>query len=275
MDVVEKMKMCIKEIVIEKKGGLTKIYRFNDTVTAIPYDLEVYNIIKLVLGIYCTSVWKDEDINFLVIVEIDGVYKFYGMKKIGEPLCTTVRKENERFGFIEEYNDLVKQNPESDSIVLFDSFKRQDYPHKLFKYKDLLKYYPNGDFAKLTNGYGTTRSFRGFVTDYIKNFKPIRLRENKDLYLKLSKDGEFKVGYLDSEEDIILSESENMLYHYLSFISIADFWERAERVRNLNFVIKPLLVLNFSKFLDESIVIDDIIRISHKLERQVILFVDR
>ena len=84
-----------------------------------------------------------------------------------------------------------------------------------------------------------------FVAKYIKHYKPLRLRENKELYLKLSPDGEFRVGYLDTDEDVYLSESENILYHYLSFISVAQFWTRAEKIRNLNCVTKPLVVSSF------------------------------
>ena len=123
----------------------------------------------------------------------------------------------------------------------------------------MVKYYPNGDFSALTNGYGTTRSFRGFIIDYIKNFKPVKLREGKELFLKLSSEGEFNVGYLDSNEKVFLSQSETVLYHYLSFINIADFWSGAEKIRNLNRINKPLIVSHFLELLDESIDLSEIL----------------
>lgn len=265
--------MYIKKIVIEKNDGITESYDFNDTVTTIRYNSDVEDIVKWLLGIHDFSEQTDY-VHFYAVVEIDKIYTVYGSGCSDEWAYISVYKDNE-LGYTEEYFNLVEQNPELDSNLFFNQFKKQDYPHKLLKYKDLIKYYPSGDFGALTNGYGTTRSFRGFVTNYIKHFKPIRLRENKDMYLKLSKDGEFKVGYLDNDEDVFLSESENMLYHYLSFISIADFWARAERIRNLNIVIKPLVVSHFSEFLDENIMIDEMMRLSKKAGRQVILFDDK
>jgi hypothetical protein len=101
------------------------------------------------------------------------------------------------------------------------------------------------------------------------------LREDKDLFLKLSSDGEFNVGYLNSDEKVLLSESENVLYHYLSFISIAGFWSRAEKIRNLNRVNKPLIVSNFLERLDGSIDLSEIVRRTNKIDRQVIMFSEK
>jgi hypothetical protein len=113
------------------------------------------------------------------------------------------------------------------------------------------------------------------MTDYIKHFEPIKLRDDKDLYLKLSNEGEFNVGLINSNEKVFLSESETVLYHYLSFISIADFWSRAEKIRNLNRVNKPLIVSNFLERLDCSIDLSEIVRRTNKIDRQVIMFSEK
>lgn len=268
------MKLYIKKIVIEKNGKIIERHNFGETVD-LARGTEVYHIIKFLLGIY-EPVKSPHNIRFFAIVEAEHTYCVRGRKDKGESDFTaSIYKENEDTNLAEEYFNLVRQNPELDSVLFFNRFKSQDFPHKLLKYKDLLKYYPNGDFGALTNGYGPTRSFRGFISNYIKHYKPLRLRENKEMYLKLSQDGEFRVGRLDNDEDVYLSESENILYHYLSFISIADFWTRAEKIRNLNCVTKPLVVLNFIEFLDESIRISDIMHLSKKSGRQIILFVDK
>ena len=81
--------------------------------------------------------------------------------------------------------------------------------------------------------------------------------------------------YLESNEAVPLSATENMLYHYLSFINIADFWARAEKIRNLNRIVKPLLVSNFIELLDDSIGLDTIKERSKRAGRQVVLFVDK
>ena len=142
----------------------------------------------------------------------------------------------------------------------------------LFKYKNAPEYYSNGEFSLYTNGYGSTRSFRGFLANFIKHFKPIRLRENKDFFLKLNKSGEFSVGYLNNDEKVLLSESENVLYHYFSFISIADFWDRAERIRNMHQVKMPLVVATLLDHLDESINLNYLFDKTNCIDRQIIIF---
>lgn len=264
--------MYIKKIVIEKNDANFETYDFCDNLNVVCSNDLLYNIMELLLGIEKQKKYS-YDVRFLAIVNIDNIYCICGKKRKGEAKFNlSVYKENKEIDYLEEYYNLVFQNQELYYDLFFKQFKKQDYPHKLLKYKDLLKYYPNGDFAKLTNGYGTTRSFRGFITDYIKHFKPIKLRDDKDLYLKLSNEGEFNVGLINSNEKVFLSESENVLYHYLSFISIADFWSRAEKIRNLNRVNKPLIVSNFLERLDGSIDLSEIVRRTNKMDRQVIMF---
>lgn len=265
--------MYIKEIIIEKNGKTTESLNFNKGTSVVKDSAEIYDIIKLLL-------WKREavlsfhNIRFLAVVEIDKTYFIRGRKDRGELLFDfSVYSDDKECR--DEYFEAVRQNEEMDSSLFFRSFKRQDYPHKLFKYRDLLKYYPNKDFSALTNGYGTTHSFRAFITDYIKNFKPIKLREGKELYLKLSSDGEFNIGYIGSDEKVFLSESEKVLYHYLSFISIADFWSKAEKIRNLNHVNKPLVVSNFLEHLDDTIDLSEIVCRTNKIDRQVIIFSEK
>lgn len=269
------MKLYIKKIVIEKNNKIIENYDFINSMNTVCGSEELYNIISLCMGIERIKKYP-YDIKFLAIVELEDTYYIRGSKDKGQLIFTvSAYKENSQEDCFDEFCNLLLQCDESNDVLFFEPFKKEDYPHKLLKYKDLLKYYPNGDFAKHTNGYGTTRSFRGFMTSYIKHFKPIRLRENKELYLKLSPDGEFRVGRLDDNEDIYLSESENILYHYLSFISIADFWARAEKIRNLNRVTKPLIVYDFTEFLDETIDTNEVINLSKKAGRQIILFVDK
>lgn len=267
--------MYIKKIVIEKTDANFETYDFCDNLNVVCSNDLLYNIMELLLGIEKQKKYY-YDVRFLAIVNIDNIYCICGEKRKGEAKFNlSVYKENKEIDCLEEYYNLVFQNQELYYDLFFKQFKKQDYPHKLLKYKDLLKYYPNGDFAKLTNGYGTTRSFRGFITDYIKHFKPIKLREDKDFYLKLSNEGEFNVGLINSNEKVFLSESESVLYHYLSFISIADFWSRAEKIRNLNHVNKPLIVSNFLEHLDCSIDLSEIVRRTNKIDRQVIMFSEK
>lgn len=267
------MNLYVKQIVIEKNGKITESLEFAKGLSVVKGNAEIYDIIKLLLGIK-EAARSFHNIRFLCVVELDKTYYIRGNKNKGD-LLFSVSVFSDEIECTEEYFEMVKESAEIDSALFFHRFKRQDFPHKLFKYRDLLKYYPNGDFSSLTNGYGTTRSFRGFITDYIKHFKPIRLRTDKDLFLKLSTDGEFNVGFINSNDKVFLSESESVLYHYLSFISIADFWSRAEKIRNLNRVNKPLIVSNFLECLDGSIDLSEIVRRTNKIDRQVIIFSEK
>jgi hypothetical protein len=267
------MNLYVKQIVIEKNGKITESLKFDKGLSVIKGSAETYDIIKLLLGIK-EAARSFHNIRFLSVVELDKTYYIRGNKNKGD-LLFSVSVFSDETECTEEYFEMVKESVEIDSALFFHRFKRQDFPHKLFKYRDLLKYYPNGDFSSLTNGYGTTRSFRGFITDYIKHFKPIRLRTDKDLFLKLSTDGEFNVGFINSNDKVFLSESESVLYHYLSFISIADFWSRAEKIRNLNRVNKPLIVSRFLELLDDSIDLSEVVTKTRKIDRQVIIFSEK
>ena len=267
------MNLYVKQIVIEKNGKITESLKFDKGLSVIKGSAETYDIIKLLLGIK-EAARSFHNIRFLSVVELDKTYYIRGNKNKGD-LLFSVSVFSDEIECTEEYFEMVKESVEIDSALFFHRFKKQDFPHKLFKYRDLLKYYPNGDFSSLTNGYGTTRSFRGFITDYIKHFKPIRLRTDKDLFLKLSTDGEFNVGFINSNDKVFLSESESVLYHYLSFISIADFWSRAEKIRNLNRVNKPLIVSRFLELLDDSIDLSEVVTKTRKIDRQVIIFSEK
>ena len=268
------MNLFIEKIIIEKNGQITENYSFKNKVSVVNGSIELYDIIRLLLGVYDTS-HNFCNIRFFAVVKLEKTYYIRGNKVKGNsPFSVSLFSEDGETDCMEEYFKELKQSEEVESALFFHSFKRQDFPHKLFKYKDLFKYYPDGSFSHLTNGYGTTRSFRGFVANYIKHFKPIKLREDKDLFLKLSPIGEFKVVNKDNE-DVVLSKSENMLYHYLSFISIADFWDRAEKIRNLNRINKPLIVSGFTRFLDDSIDVGQLVRKTKNIARQVIMFEDK
>ncbi len=266
--------MYIKKIVIEKNGKSTEIFKFNKRLSVVRDSVELYDIIKLLLGLreaarsFC-------DIKFFAEIELDKIYYISGSKNKGEHLFKVSVGCDDTADCTEEYFETIKQNEEMDSSLFFHKFKRQNFPHRLVRYKDILKYYPNGNFATITNGYGTTRSFRGFMVQYIKHFKPLRLRKDKNLFLKLLSNGEFQVGTLNSDEKFFLSESENTIYHFLSFISIADFWDRAEKIRNMNGVKKPLIVSGFLEHIDSSVDITDILSKTKALARQTILFVSK
>ena len=264
--------MFIKKINIQKNGKLTEKLMFNQGLSIVKGSADLYDVINLILGNQETG-RTFHDIVFDAEVLLDKIYYFRGHKSKGERLFEYKVFFDDNVECTDEYLAMVQQNKELESSLFFHAFKKQNFPHRLMHYKDVLKYYPNGDFASLTNGYGTTRSFRGFMTEYIKYFKPIKLHKGKDLFLKLSNSGQFYVESVNCGEKVLLSDSENTLYHYLSFISIADFWDRAEKIRNMNGVRKPLIVSSFLERIDESIDITNLLEKTNSLDRQIIMLV--
>ena len=144
------MKLYIKQIMIEKNGKITESLKFDKGLSVIKGSAETYDIIKLLLGIK-EAARSFHNIRFLSVVELDKTYYIRGNKNKGD-LLFSVSVFSDETECTEEYFEMVKDATEIDSALFFHRFKRQDFPHKLFKYRDLLKYYPEGDFSSLTNG---------------------------------------------------------------------------------------------------------------------------
>lgn len=263
--------MQIKRIIVKENEKTAVSLSFKDGLTAVENNDYVLDVIFCVLGKKSPSVFS-KNYEFLAEVFVDDTYFVSGKKLKGASNWeVTVVKENSEIDCSKEYYEMLKTNDEIDNLSYFYKFKNQGYTHRLEHYKDILKYYPENDFANITHGYGTTRSFRGFMTQYIKNFKPIKLINDRNLYLKLLPNGRFVVMDAESNKKTRLSNNEKILYHYYSFLSLADFWARAERIRNLNRVNKPLIVSQFLEFLDNSIDLQEIGRSANRIGRQVIM----
>ena len=263
------MTLRIRKIVIRKDNETTESHNFNKSLSVVNESSDLYNIIKLLLG-------KPEkshspcNMDFYAEAELDKSYIIRGSKKSGEDFYTVSVYEQDT-ECTDEYFENLKQPQEMDSALFFHRFRQQDYPCRLQKYKNILQYYPEGNFSALTQGYGLTRSFRGFISQYIHHYKPIRLCESKDLFIKLLSNGCFTAGPSDNSEKIFLSESENVIYNYLSFISIADFWDRADRIRNMHSIRKPLVVSSFLEHIDNCKDISHILKRTARLDRQTII----
>jgi len=68
-----------------------------------------------------------------------------------------------------------------------------------------------------------------------------------------------------------LSETEEKLFLFICFLNIAEFWSDIESIRNLHHIEKPLLIKNFIEYLDESVDIENLIKRTVMLGRQVII----
>lgn len=266
------MNVYIKKIIVKENEKIVTSPEFSKGLTILNYTDYMLDIMFCVLG-KTVAMTYNKDYKFFAEVSIGETYYMRGKKQKGSYLWdVSVYKEDEAEQSYEEYVLSFRTNTEMDNLCYFDRFKKQGYPHRIAHYKDVDNYYSDEEFKRLTEGYGTTRSFRGFVTQYIKHFKPIRLHENKELYLNLLPNGRFVVLDASNGEKVPLSAVENILYHFYSFLSLADFWARAEKIRNLNRVNKPLIVSNFLEHLDDSVDITQIKNRANRIGRQVVMF---
>ena len=133
-------------------------------------------------------------------------------------------------------------SPEERSLMCFDDFEKEKYPLRLAYYKDN-KYFYKGKFSALTNGIGETRTFRAFVNEFIKNYKPELISEENDLWLSLKDNGEFVVTKGENGETTAdLSQKAFFMYNLLCFLNLVRFWDEFNEIRDINIIKLPVIV---------------------------------
>lgn len=229
------MQLVIKEIEIYKNNKATAKLSLNENFAVV----ENAHQIKRIINIICGN--KNEKLtngtSFKAKALLDKEYIIKGEYKNDK--LTVICTVNNIPVNTEEYYNLLAATPEIDNLTIFK--ETADYHKRLNKYKESIDNYQTKGLNAFTGGYSLTRSFRGFVHQYLKYFKPIKLFYEKEWVLKPNKKGDFSV-FNEKDEILPLSKSEKIVYKYLCYRLIVDFWLRAEKIRNLNFVAKPLLV---------------------------------
>ena len=261
--------MYITKLHIEGFGNIiSETFSLNEQPSIIKSNFcdEIVSALKLILG-YSNKVYylkKSSIIKAKIIADDSNFTVTY----CGGSLKAANDKNED---ITEHYLNLISHNLEEDSLNIFQNFKRQKYPHRLLKYKDIDRYYGISDFKSITGGYGTTRSFRAFLNEYIRDFEPIKINQSKEYYIHLLLSGEFIVKCKDEAITPFLSESESVLYHYICFLCLADFWSSAENIRNINRINKPIIVSDFIERIDNSISLSEVMDRTVKIGRQVII----
>ena len=147
------------------------------------------------------------------------------------------------------------------------------------KYSDLLSAYKRRDFDEqkepLLLWQSKEKAFRVLLNEYIIGFKSRQISEKKNLYLDVTPQGKFiaikKAGYKPINYD--LSASERMLFDFLCFVEINKFRQFVNGVKDFNHKEKPLILVNFPKYLDENFDYISFLR-KQKLNRKIIIIVD-
>ena len=123
-----------------------------------------------------------------------------------------------------------------------------------------------------TEGVTNFETFRSYLHSYIHEFCPEPINHPKRYRIAIDSQGKFTVNALDHSGKIYLSETEEKLFHYSCFLHIVEFWAGFEKLRNLHYEKKPLLIRNFLELLDDSINVQDLIKRTKKLQRQILIF---
>lgn len=137
---------------------------------------------------------------------------------------------------------LLNMSPEERSLMCFEDFEKQNYPLRLAFYKDN-KYFYKGSFSTLTNGIGETRTFRAFINEFIKNYKPELISKENDLWLSLKEKGEFVVTKGENGEATAdLTPKDFFLYNLLCFLNLVRFWDEFNEIRDINTEKLPIVI---------------------------------
>lgn len=170
-------------------------------------------------------------------------------------------------------------NP-SDCFYRYDDVVFDWAAHKSgLRYSDLLSAYKRRDFDErnetLLLKQSKEKPFRFLLNDYIVGFKPRQISERKSLYFDVTPQGKFiavkKSG--DKSFRCDLSASEQTLFDFLCFIEINKFRQIVNSVKDFNYKEKPLILVNFPDFLDESFDYVSFLR-KQKLNRKIIIVSD-
>jgi hypothetical protein len=137
---------------------------------------------------------------------------------------------------------LLNMSPEERSLMCFEDFEKQNYPLRLAFYKDN-KYFYKGSFSTLTNGIGETRTFRAFINEFIKNYRPELISKENDLWLSLKENGEFVVTKgKNGEATADLTPKDFFLYNLLCFLNLVRFWDEFNEIRDMNTIKVPIFI---------------------------------
>ena len=141
-------------------------------------------------------------------------------------------------------------------------------PFRLCRYRNPADY----TLPPKQNCHTDTQTFRAYLLRYIKAFVPEPINSKKPYQIALDRQGNFYPFHPGFSGRIFLSATEEKLYLYLCFLNLAEFWAGFEKLRNLHYEKKPLLIQNFLEFLDESADISRLLARTRSLQRQILIF---
>lgn len=178
------------------------------------------------------------------IVTNDGFFCVEKVHDRNHTLKTKTTRRGKAGNVYEQYQAFMQRSHEEDDICFFDTSKKPLIPNRIFRYLYEDKFYFPGEFGKLTNGLGTTKTFRTYLKNYI----------GKDSLL------------LEMGADPLAAEKG--ISPFREFLDVACFWDGFCKIRDLHYEGKPLLVANPQTNLRKSL------SLFLNVERQILIFSD-
>lgn len=179
------------------------------------------------------------------------------IEKAGETFSVVAHASPETEGLVYEVSteagnpcfdffDQVRQSREEEVLSFFVLDRSNRFSDRFMRYKDPEKYFPCDSFKRLTDGIGNTRSFRLCLGEHIREYAPESPDFNRDCRMVLDKAGRFILEKSAGAAPAALSETENMLFEYLCFLNVNQFWKKVEAIRDLNHTAWPLFIKGLS-----------------------------
>lgn len=186
--------------------------------------------------------------------------------------CFSLKAYNAQGGdATSEYLYLTDHCTEQDCSEIFDG-TRKDMTLQFLKYIREDLYFSRRELCERTGDMSNLKAFRAYLRTFVKDFKPEPIREGKGYEIFFEDSGKYGIRYKnDRGMPVFLSESERTLFRYLCFLKTAEFWRGFEEIRNLHGIKKPLIIKNFLSRIDQSINVDDLLRRTERLGRQIII----
>ena len=190
--------------------------------------------------------------------------------------------------------EIKTDNSDKVAAVLYESFYNPSdcfyrYENVVFncsaeyeprlKYSDFLSAYKKRDFDEqkesLLLKQSKEKPFRFLLNEYIVGFKPREISKRKNLYLDVTPQGKFIAVKKSGDKSINydLSANEQVLFDFLCFMEFNKFRQIVNSVKDFNYKEKPLILVNFPDFLDESFDYISFLR-KQKLNRKIIIVSD-
>ncbi|MBR2406375.1 MAG: hypothetical protein IKB04_04975 [Clostridia bacterium] len=235
------MILRIKALTVEENGKLVVARTFDGDLAVITGDTCALTQAVLAAVLGYTAPAYSAAVRFSAEVQGDILFHVSGNNTNGHAAFYLQAHDTDGKDCTAAYREALQQSAEEASANCFLSDERQRYPQRLFRYKHIDRFFSRDTFAARTDGLGVTRCFRAFLRRYIRDFRPRPLPNGK-LWVQLRPDGRFTLNTEHGEAAPAPTKETRVLYRYLCFLILADFWQQAEQQRNFHRSVKPLLV---------------------------------